>query len=293
MSSSTALLPKDRKNNDHPIFLRVCHSPWVSIDQKSLLALRFVTAVYLSFSFVMVQDFEHNQQKRGWLSVFDFGNIAYFLQVLYHWMAFSWTFMHLHYPHHGSQERSASTLMQKFFSPPRQRNNSTCGNNRVWFSVFYYAVHSFPHVVTLIQWSVLYPRNHTQVPADEVFGHGWLVKFFVFNKFAVNSAIALIEVFFFSSIKRADSVWAHIFGITFLSSAYVGWSYTGYAATGKFAYYFFDHNKVGWDDASAAVMAFIASANSAFVFVYGLTSFREKLTTQSEQKSYGYTSLPQ
>jgi hypothetical protein len=40
------------------------------------------------------------------------------------------------------------------------------------------------------------------VPGGEIFGHGWYKEFFVFNKFAVSSIIALIEVFFFSSIRR-------------------------------------------------------------------------------------------
>lgn len=203
--------------------------------------------------------------------------------------------MHLHYPHHGSQTQSASTRVQRFFSPPRQRNAT---NNRAFFSIFYYAVNSFPHVVTAIHWAILIPRKESQIPGlqtpaecpintlltsctvDEIFGHGWLVRFFVLNKYAVNSIIALFEIFFFSSIKRADvspcsavaptaeeanlrqAVWAHIFGLTFMSGLYVGWSYVGYAATEKFTYYFFDHNQVGWDDASAAIMAFIASANT-------------------------------
>ena len=44
----------------------------------------------------------------------------------------------------------------------------------------------------------------TLLTGDEIFGHGWLREFFVFNKFGINCLIALMEVFAFSSIKRAD-----------------------------------------------------------------------------------------
>ena len=200
--------------------------------------------------------------------------------------------MHLHYPHHGSQTQNSSTRMQKFFSPPRQSQSS---NNRAWFSIFYYAVNSLPHVATGIYWFILVPKGHSTIPGiftyrnsednhwltipgNQTFGHGWLREFYVTSKFGVNSFVALIEIIFFSSIKRADAsrpfhdsantanfsqaVWAHIFGTTFLSLAYVGWAYVGYAATDKFGYYFFDHNKVGWDDATAAIMAFCATCNT-------------------------------
>ncbi|KAG9232222.1 hypothetical protein BJ875DRAFT_515129 [Amylocarpus encephaloides] len=282
MSSSTALLsllPKDPKKLDHPIFLRICYSPWATIDQETLLALRLITSAYLTFSFVLHMSYEMNHNKHGWLTVYEFANISYFLQAMYSWIAFTWTFMHLHYPHHGSQTQNSSTRMQKFFSPPRQSKSS----NKVWFSIFYYAVNSLPHVATGIYWFILVPKGQSTIPGDQTFGHGWLREFYVTSKFGVNSIVALMEI----------AVWAHIFGTTFLSLAYVGWAYVGYSATGKFGYYFFDHNKVGWDDATAAIMVFCAACNTAFVFVNGLTASREQLTKKCEQKSYDYISLPQ
>ncbi|KAH8652690.1 hypothetical protein BGZ60DRAFT_436275 [Tricladium varicosporioides] len=291
MSSSTALLPKDRKKEDHPIFLRVCHSPWVMVGQKSLVAFRFITAAYLFISFLMILDYEIKRNDHGWLTVFEFSNVSYFLQVLYHWIAFIWTFMHLHYPHHGSQNAStASARMQRFFSPPRQHNST---NNRTWFSIFYYAANSFPHLVTAIYWLILVPQEQTTIPADQIFGHGKLGEFFIMNKFGVSSFIALVEIFAFSSIKRADAIWSHIFGTTALSLFYVLWAFLGHHITGKFGYYFFDPEQVGWDNASASIMAFAAGGNVVFVIVYLLTGAREMLTKNCEHKSYGYTSLPQ
>jgi hypothetical protein len=103
MSSSTALLPKDRKKTDHvrtldisldltnnrkPIFLRVTHSPWVIIDQKTLLSLRFAVSVFLTSSLILIVNYDVQENQLGWLTVFSFSNIAYFLQALYSWIAF-------------------------------------------------------------------------------------------------------------------------------------------------------------------------------------------------------------
>ncbi|KAF4626493.1 hypothetical protein G7Y89_g11665 [Cudoniella acicularis] len=288
MSSSTALLPKDRKNQDHPVFLRVCHSPWAGIGQKSLVGLRFLIALYLLISFSLIIYFEIDRNEHGWLTIFEFSNITFFIQVIYHWIVFIWTFMHLHYPHHGNRSESTSTLVQRFFSPPRQSTN-----NRECFSIFYYAASSLPHVATLIHWIVLIPNKKTTIPADQIFGHGWFQVFFVFNKFCINSIIALVEIFFFSSIKRPETIWTHIFGITFLSLLYVAWAYLGDYFTGKFAYYFLDNTRVGWDNAAASIIAFVVSGDVLFVVVFALTGIREILTKNSENKSRGYTTLPQ
>ena len=84
-----------------PIFLRVCHSPWISIGQKALVGLRGVTAAYMLTSFIMILDYELRINKHGWLTAFEFSNVAYFLQTLYHGIAFvSLHFsLHQHIPH--------------------------------------------------------------------------------------------------------------------------------------------------------------------------------------------------
>ena len=124
--------------------------------------------------------------------------------------------MHLHYPHHGSQIQSCSTRFQNFLSPPRTHPKT---QNRAFFSIFYTAAVTYPHVVTLIYWAVLVPNDESTIPrsstyrcllsitdvhmaGDKVFGMDWYTEFFVLNKFAINSFIALVEVFFFCSIRR-------------------------------------------------------------------------------------------
>lgn len=101
MSSSTALLPKPPKRDDHvcfasasspshrshlqPIFLRVCHSPWILIGQNSLVGLRTLTAAYLAVSFGMIMNYDVNRNNKGWSSIFELPNIAYAGLGLYQW----------------------------------------------------------------------------------------------------------------------------------------------------------------------------------------------------------------
>ncbi|KAA8567481.1 hypothetical protein EYC84_010492 [Monilinia fructicola] len=64
MSSSTALLPGgSNRKNDHPIFLRACHSPWLSVSQKSLVFLRGSLATYLLVSSLLILHFELEVKK--------------------------------------------------------------------------------------------------------------------------------------------------------------------------------------------------------------------------------------
>ena len=162
-------------------------------------------------------------------------------------------------------------------------------------------------------------------PADEILGHGWFREFFVINKYAISSAVALIEVFIYSSIRRqtvslprplpqayancTQPIYAHVTGISSLAMMYIGWAYAGHEITDRYAYFFLDHKKNGWDYTAGAIATFVALSNicksplhfswalltivTVFGFNYAVTAFRELLTQKSEQKSYGYTSLPQ
>ena len=104
MSSSTALLPKNQKKDDHvvwsfpqltpnanhrqPIFLRLCHSPWSFIGQKALVGLRGLTAAYVLFSFFAVIYYDITRNQSGLLTLFKYSSVEYFLQVIYQLLAF-------------------------------------------------------------------------------------------------------------------------------------------------------------------------------------------------------------
>lgn len=83
MSSSTALLPKPTKD-EHPIFLRVCHSPWSFISQKVLLIFRSIIAAYMFITLGFALYYEVAKQKKGGLIPFEFHNIVWIIQMIYH-----------------------------------------------------------------------------------------------------------------------------------------------------------------------------------------------------------------
>lgn len=97
--------------------------------------------------------------------------------------------------------------------------------NRIIFSIFYTAIASFPHVVTLVYWLILVPHEQTTCElhfdidtlcfkmgsfsdmchiAEDLFGQGLFKPFVILNKFGINSLIALIEILALSSIKRQE-----------------------------------------------------------------------------------------
>ncbi|EKD17407.1 uncharacterized protein L3040_002905 [Drepanopeziza brunnea f. sp. 'multigermtubi'] len=289
MSSSTALLPKAKKD-DHPIFLRVCHSPWTVIGQKALVGLRALIAVYLLVSFIVLIDYEVKHTEDGYLAYFRFSNVSYMIQLLYHWIAFVWTFMHLHYPHHSSSTSSNATAIQKAFSPPKQNPDT---NNRTWFSIFYTLAQTWPLVSAFLHWAILAPKGKTTIPANDTFGHGSSTTFYVIDKYAVSAIIALIEIIFLSSIRRQVPIATHVGGLSFLTALFIGWVYIGYTLTGKCALFFLDNKQMKWEHVIEGWVGLIVVTNIFFSFVYFITGARESLTRKGENKNTGYQSLPQ
>src|SRR6266536_1302288 len=124
--------------------------------------------------------------------------------------------MHLHYPHLSHRTEPELTTFKKVLLSPCKKARVS---NRTLFSIFYTAAVTFPDVATLIHWAILIPqgqnnnyryefigyrgRHHTKSVSlgDKIFGHGWFTEFFILNKNAINSAIAIIEVFVLSSHK--------------------------------------------------------------------------------------------
>lgn len=291
MSSSTALLPKDRKQkDDHPIFLRACHSPWKSIGQKSLASLRGITAAYTvaAFGLNMHYEFKHNNDK--WFAPFEFSNVATGLQMIYHSIAFTWTYMHLNYAHPESQSSGLNKHIQKMLSPPKQKDKT---GNKHFFSIFNYAAQSFPLLSTFVFWAILAPKGKTQMSYHQMFHEDWPSTLFVTSKYIASPLVSVFEVFVLSSILRPDPRWTNTTGISTLSAGYLAWAQAGYVAYDKYAYYFLDHKEVGWEYVTGSMATFIAGANISLGAVYLLTMARERLATQYGRDSKGYQSLPQ
>ena len=68
--------------------MRCCHSPWVGINQTTLLVVRGVIALYLAISFFLIVDYEIMRNDHGWVTIFELSNISYLLQLIYQLIAF-------------------------------------------------------------------------------------------------------------------------------------------------------------------------------------------------------------
>jgi energy-coupling factor transporter transmembrane protein EcfT len=87
MSSSTALLPKNKKD-ELSITLRVCHSPWACIDQNALVTIRGFFAFYMTAFFVLLVFFKERYGAHRWTVPFEYSVIVYLLQLIYAWISF-------------------------------------------------------------------------------------------------------------------------------------------------------------------------------------------------------------
>jgi len=89
MAETTPLLPQaNNPPHDHPIFLRVCHSPWLFLGQKSLIGVRGFLAIYMTTVLALDLVFEIVYAKRGRLLLFFISDLSYVIQIIYYWITF-------------------------------------------------------------------------------------------------------------------------------------------------------------------------------------------------------------
>ena len=69
-----------------PIFLRVCHSPWPFIGQRTLLAVRAVIASFLTIVFTLDMRYRISYTQRGQQFAFEASNVSLLIQILYYWI---------------------------------------------------------------------------------------------------------------------------------------------------------------------------------------------------------------
>ena len=88
MPEHTPLLPRsNRPYHEHPIFLRVCHSPWYFLSQKPLLVLRVLIAAFMTAVLSLTINFELSRTLYSKIFVFDAGFISFVAQVIYYWIS--------------------------------------------------------------------------------------------------------------------------------------------------------------------------------------------------------------
>ena len=87
MAETTPLLPRpNRSPHDLQIFLRVCHSPWLFINQGALLAIRAIIAAFLTVAFTLDIFYGINDTRRGKQLAFEASNISLVIQIFYYWI---------------------------------------------------------------------------------------------------------------------------------------------------------------------------------------------------------------
>ena len=75
-----------QSSRDHPIFMRVCHSPWYLVSQRGLFLIRGTLALYLTAILFLsiLRDWTCPIHAR--LFVFDARNLSLFVQAIYYWI---------------------------------------------------------------------------------------------------------------------------------------------------------------------------------------------------------------
>ena len=86
MTETTPLLPQaSGPCHDSPIFLRVCHSPWLFLSQKTLLAFRVIVASFLSIVLALGVLHGIKYTQRGEQLAFEASIVSLLIQILYYW----------------------------------------------------------------------------------------------------------------------------------------------------------------------------------------------------------------
>ncbi|MCJ1301192.1 hypothetical protein MMC08_003991 [Hypocenomyce scalaris] len=306
MPESTPLLPKvNRPPHEHPIFHRVCHSPWLFINQRSLLALRGFLAIYMSVILVLELSFEIFQRERGRYFVFLISNFSYAIQTTYYWITFLWTVQHYMTPHRqpvriAGDDRGFLAKVKAAVSIPTHTDVNS--KRRIAFSLFYTTAVTLPFVTTVVFWLVLV-SSHTYlgpraassaVPMEQVLerdslGVTFLRNFLIVNLNAINSVIALLEIMILSSVRKQKPFGTHLSGLLLLTVLYLAWAgVIGRLLTGKFIYKFLDPDYHGLRAVALVVVEMVGLVTNMFLFQRGLHLLRERLTWKAECDRQGH-----
>ena len=215
MPESTPLLPRsNRPPHEHPIFLRVCHSPWYFLGQRALLLLRGLIATYMTAVLAVAIDYERREATHGELFIFKAGPISFVVQIIYYWITtvscssppsklslivFSlvqlWTLQHLFWPRYREDsDDGLLTRVKNIFSIPR--TTAFNSKNRLAFSIFYTCATTFPYVVTFLYWFVLNDGTGC------IFKLGPIQAMMHVNMYGIGAVIALVETMILSSVRK-------------------------------------------------------------------------------------------
>ncbi|KAI9747842.1 MAG: hypothetical protein M1835_001962 [Candelina submexicana] len=317
MSETNPLLPRAEDLPPEPsIFLRVCHSPWVFISDRTLAITRGLIACYLTAIFAADVDFEVVDAKRGKLFFFMMGTGSLFIQVVYYWISFFWTYQNYWDPQSkGSDVQEGHNIIHpsNIWAAIRRvfRMPQTEGRNAVLFTIFYSAAVTIPFVVTIVFWLIMIPSKpfskpdrssvrwfHKSSPddrppveggiEDHPFSRGFFKAFMFINLHVINSFIALAEIFFLNSVKKQSPSWIHIVGLIVLDLLYVAWLYIGRVITGVYVYKFIDPSYKGTKPVVVSIISVTSFTVTMFSIVSAFHGLREIATARGEKKRQRY-----
>ncbi|KFY14811.1 hypothetical protein V492_02396 [Pseudogymnoascus sp. VKM F-4246] len=268
----------------HSIFLRAFHSPWSGIGRRLALAIRGFVSLYMTVTFLMVVVWHAKTEGGVSVVMFKFETISYLWQVAYSWVTFTWALMHLLSPcESGVQTHGFMDSVKIAFRYP------LTDQWRRLFSLFYTGAISLPNVVALIYWTIVVP--HDVVDVGDLFSNGDLESFCIINLYFISLVVALIEVFFLSSIKPPEPFFAHVLWLSAIAVAYYFWAFLGHIVTGNYIYFFMDPEKVGEENVVLGLIAFVALLNIFYGVAYGMSGARDAITGPLE--ILGSLQLPQ
>ncbi|KAK1981765.1 hypothetical protein LZ30DRAFT_749833 [Colletotrichum cereale] len=301
---------------DHPAFLRACHSPWRCFPQSLLCWVRGGVVAYLTAVGAMVLDYKLRQESpySNWRVVFDFSVVTFSLLLAYHVLVLGWTYTHLYHPHIEETRTGWEYWALRALSLP---HNMASLRHQFYFTLFYTVTTVFTFLNTVVYWFVTLAHDdrgtgeppqpqpsggsavsymigdslgyewtrledaHSDGPHEpftEIFGKGWFKAFVILNLFGITSIISIFEIFYLNSVKRPWAVGAHTLGVIFFAGLYLGWAAIGKLETGADAFYWLNEKEVGSREAVvASSIGFVILAPIMYAFMYGLVGMRENI----------------
>ncbi|KAI8667657.1 hypothetical protein NCS55_00788000 [Fusarium keratoplasticum] len=296
-------LPGPGVMQDHPAFLRACHSPWRFIPQNVLVILRGLALAALLAMGIVILDYEINEPSdfSDWRIVFDFANISFFFAFLYQLIAFSWTFTHLYYPHSHHIDGFEGMLIRAM-SLPRHMSSL---RKQFYFTMFYTTTVVFSFANSVIYFFITRqhddddaagepqpptPPNGTTIwagavraapeaPLSDIFDEGSLRAFVILALYVIAPIIMVIEILWLNSIRRPYAIGLHLLGLMVNAAIYLGWAAFGHLVTNWYAFFWLDKSEVGSDEAVTLYSTgFVFLAPIMYILMQGLVGIRESMT---------------
>ncbi|MCJ1385627.1 hypothetical protein MMC17_008750 [Xylographa soralifera] len=276
MPESTPLLPRsNRPPHEHPIFLRVCHSPWYFLGQRALLLLRGLIATYMTAVLAVAIDYERCEATHGELFIYKAGLISFVVQIIYYWITALWTLQHLFWPRYREDsDDGLLTRLKNIFSIPR--TTAFNAKNRLAFSVFYTCVTTFPYVVTFLYWFVLNDGT------GHVFESGPIQAMMHVNMYGIGATIALVETMILSSVRKQQPFTSHIVGLLLIVGLYFVWTAVGHAITHEYVYKQLNPDYNGMRGVIMTIVTTMSVTTAFLLISLGLHGVRDYATAKAE-----------